>query len=171
MLDKKMAKALNDHINAEFFSAYLYLDFSNYFAQKGLDGYANWYMVQAQEERDHAMLFIKYLQDNGEAVILQGIGQPDVNVSEDLDALQGAADHEAFITGLIHKLYAMANETHDFRTMQFLGWFIKEQGEEETSAEKIVEQYKLFGTDAKGLYALDREMAGRTYAPPSMVMD
>lgn len=171
MLDKKIVKLLNEQVNAEFYSAYLYLDFANYFGEKGLAGYENWFTIQAQEERDHAMLFVQYLKNNGEKITLEAIKKPDVPLKKDLDALEGALEHEELVTGLIDKIYEAANAAKDFRTAQFLGWFITEQGEEEMNAMNNIEQYKLFGSDPKGLFALDREMGARTYEPPSLVLD
>ncbi len=171
MLSKKVKKLLNEQVNAEFYSAYLYLDFSNYYKDEGLDGYSNWYYIQAQEERDHAMLFIQYLQQNGESVELEAIDKPDLEYKEFIDPLKAGADHERHVTALINTIYAAAYEEKDFRTMQFLDWFVKEQAEEEDNADTNVQKFELFGGDAKGLYMLDSEMQGRTYAAPSLVLD
>ncbi|MEG0392573.1 MAG: ferritin, partial [Anaerovoracaceae bacterium] len=146
------------------------LDFANYYAEQSLDGFANWYFIQAQEERDHAMLFSKYLQNNGEKVVLEAIKKPDLELKEYIDPLNGGAEHERLVTGLIHNIYDAAYTVKDFRTMQFLDWFVKEQGEEETNADNMVSQFKLFGADPKGLFDLDRELAQRVYAAPSLVL-
>ncbi len=170
MLDTKVAQLLNTQINKEFYSAYLYLDFANYYTQQGLDGFANWYQVQAQEERDHAMLFMKYLQNNNEIVTLEAVGKPDKSFSSHLAPLEAGLEHERYVTSLIHTLYDAAYSVKDFRTMQFLDWFVKEQGEEETTADNLITKMKLFGTDSKGLYMLDNELAARVYAAPSLVL-
>ncbi|MGI6722267.1 MAG: ferritin [Anaerovoracaceae bacterium] len=170
MLDKKISKLLNEQVNAEFYSAYLYLDFANFFTDKSLDGFANWFQVQAQEERDHAMLMMQYMQQNGESVTLEAIKKPDVEMKEYIDPLEGSANHERYVTELIHNIYDVAYQVKDYRTMQFLDWFIKEQGEEEDNANKNIEQYKLFGSDPKGLFDLDREMAGRVYTAPTLTI-
>lgn len=170
MVSKKVKELLNNQVNAEFYSAYLYLDFSNYFKDAGLDGYANWYMIQAQEERDHAMLFIHYLQQQGEAVTLEAIDKPDKKYKAFIDPLKMGADHERLVTDLIHKIYAEASKENDFRTMQFLDWFVKEQAEEEDNADDNVTKFELFGNDSKGLYDLDNEMKTRIYAAPSLVI-
>lgn len=170
MLDKKVSTLLNDQINKEFYSAYLYLDFANFFEAKGLEGYANWYKIQAQEERDHAMLFYQYLQNNGDKVILEGIGKPNVVCTELMDPLKESLKHEEYVTELIHNIYAAAQSVNDFRTIQFLDWFVKEQGEEETNANNMITKMDLFGSDAKGLYMLDAEMKTRIYAAPSLVL-
>lgn len=167
MLDKKIAELINRQINMEFYSAYLYLDFSNFFVEKGLNGFANWYKVQAQEERDHALLMIQYLQNNDMPVILESIEKPKTNLKENMDVLKTGLAHERQVTRLIHTIYDAAYSAKDFRTTQFLDWFVKEQGEEETSASDLVKKMELFGTDPKSLYLLDTEMAARVYAPPA----
>ena len=171
MLDKKVAELLNTQINREFYSAYLYLDFSVYYEEEGLDGFANWYKIQAQEERDHAMLFLQYLQNNGEKVTLDAIAKPDKELKDKMDPLQAALEHERYVTSLIHNIYEAAYDKKDFRTMQFLDWFVKEQGEEEKNAEDMIKKMELFGSDAKGLYMLNSEMASRVYSAPSLVLD
>ena len=170
MLSKKVVELLNDQVNKEFYSAYLYLDMSNYYNNEGLDGFANWYKIQAQEERDHAVLFIEYLQQNGEAVVLEAIGKPDKEFSKFTDPLEAGAEHERFVTGLIHNIYAAAYDEKDFRTMQFLDWFVKEQAEEEENADDLIRKFELFGGDSKGLYMLDNELAARVYSAPSLTV-
>lgn len=170
MLAPKVVELLNNQVNKEFYSAYLYLDMSNYYKNEGLDGFSNWYKIQAQEERDHALLFMDYLQMNGEAVSLETIAKPDKQFNEFIDPLEIGADHERFVTGLIHDIYGAAQEAKDFRTMQFLDWFVKEQAEEEDTADAMVKKFQLFGSDGKGLYMLDSELAGRTYTAPSLTL-
>ena len=170
MLSEKVAALLNEQVNKEFYSAYLYLDFSNYFEARGLDGFANWYKIQAQEERDHAMLFYQYLQNNNAKVTLEAIAKPDKALDSDMTVLKHGLEHELYVTSLINDIYAAAHEAKDFRTMQFLDWFVKEQGEEEKNAADMVKKMKLFGDDAKSLYMLNSEMAGRTYSAPSLTL-
>ncbi len=165
MLNKKIAAMLNDQINKELYSAYLYLDFANYYADESLNGFAHWYEVQAQEERDHAMMLRRYLINNGHRVVFEAVAKPDKVFKTHLDPLNAGYEHEQYVTSLITNIYHEAFEQKDYRTMQFLDWFIKEQGEEETNADEMVKNFKLFGGDAKGLYALDRELAARVYAP------
>ena len=169
-MDKKVHKLLNEQINKEFYSAYLYLDFSNYFKRRGLDGFANWYMVQAQEERDHAMLFYQYLQNENEIVTLDAIAKPDKEILTDMDALLAGLEHEKYVTSLINDIYAAAYDVKDFRTMQFLDWFVKEQGEEETNANDMITKMELFGSDPRSLYMLNSELAARVYTAPSLVL-
>ena len=170
MLNAKVKELLNQQINKEFYSAYLYLDFSNYFEARGLDGFANWYKVQAQEERDHAMLFYQYLHNNNESVTLDAIAKPDVVLDSDMTVLKAGLNHELYVTSLINDIYAAAYEVKDFRTMQFLDWFVKEQGEEETNANDLISKMELFGSDPKSLYMLTGELATRVYSAPSLVL-
>ncbi len=165
MLNEKIAKLLIEQVNKEFYSGYLYLDFANYYAEEGLDGFAHWYEVQAQEERDHAMMMRRYLIDNGVRVVFAEIAKPDKTFKNTTEPLKAGYEHEQYVTSLINNIYAEAYKIHDYRTMQFLDWFIKEQGEEEKNAEDMVKKMQLFGRDAKGLYALNQELAARVYAP------
>ena len=170
MLNSKVAAMLNDQINKELYSAYLYLDFSLYFDSEGLDGFANWYMIQTQEERDHAMLMLKYLQENGVRVTLDAVAKPDKELKDNLEVLNMALAHEQFITNSIHDIYSVAYDEKDFRTMQFLDWFVKEQMEEEKNAEDMIKKFELFGDDAKSLYLLNQELQGRVYSAPSLTV-
>ena len=170
MLDKKVVELLNQQITKEFYSAYLYLDFSNFYYNQGLDGFGNWYKIQAQEERDHAMLIIQYMQNNGEAVVLETIDKPGVALTSAKDVLAEGLKHEQYVTRLIHNIYDAAYSVKDFRTMQFLDWFVKEQGEEENNADSLIKKFELFGDDPKSLYMLDNELSARVYNPPSLVL-
>ncbi|MHC1694893.1 MAG: ferritin [Eubacteriales bacterium] len=170
MLDSKVVALLNEQINKEFYSAYLYMDFSNFYTLSGLDGFANWYKVQAQEERDHAVLFNTYMQNNNEKITFEAIAKPDVVLKSFKDALLASLEHERFVTASIHNIYDAAYSVKDFRTMQFLDWFVKEQGEEEKNAEDLITKYDLFGSDPKSLYMLNSELATRVYAPPSLIL-
>ncbi len=169
-MDKKVHELLNQQINKEFYSAYLYLEFSNYFKSKGLDGFANWYMIQAQEERDHAMLFYTYLQNQNQEVILEAIDKPETAFSCHADVLKAGLEHEEYVTSLINGIYSAAYDVKDFRTMQFLDWFVKEQSEEETNANDLISKMELFGSDPKSLYMLNQELSGRVYNAPSLVL-
>ena len=170
MMNEKVHELLNQQINKEFYSAYLYLDFSNYFEDAGLDGFANWYQIQAQEERDHAMLFYQYLQNENQKVTLEAIAKPDKTFSSHMDVLKAGLEHEEYVTSLINDIYAAAYNVKDFRTMQFLDWFVKEQGEEETNANDLITKMELFGSDQKSLYMLNQELAARVYTAPSLVL-
>ena len=146
-INQNVAEALEQQINAELYSAYLYMTFADYYDDRGLKGFANWYMIQTKEETDHALAIRRYLLDN------------------DLAPLEAGLEHEEYITSLIHHCYEVAHEVHDIRAMQMLDWFVKEQGEEEANARDMVTNMKLFGSDPKGLYDLDREYQARTYTP------
>lgn len=169
-MNQKVSGLINDQINKELYSAYLYLDFANYYAQKGLEGFENWYLVQAQEERDHAMLFYRYLHNNGEKVTFQAVAKPDFTPGDNMTPLRQGLEHEKYVTSLINGIYAAAHEDHDYRTMQVLDWFVKEQGEEEKNAGDLITKMELFGGDAKGLYMLNSELASRTYSAPSLTL-
>ena len=169
-MDKTVSELLNNQINKEFYSAYLYLDIANYYDAKGLDGFANWFEVQAKEEQDHAMLFYRYLQNNDEPVALQAIDKPDKSFSDLLDPLKVSLEHEKYVTALINAIYAAAQKANDFRTIQFLDWFIKEQGEEEKNATDNITKMELYGGEARSLYMLNSELLTRAYAPPSLVL-
>ncbi len=170
MIHENVAALLNNQINKEFFSAYLYLHFANYYSAEGLDGFANWYKIQAQEERDHALLFVEYMQNNDLPVTFEAIDKPDEVLDSHMVPLKAGLKHEQYVTDLIHTIYAAAKEKNDFRTTQFLDWFVMEQGEEEKNANDLIRKMELFGGDTKGLYLLDQEMATRVYSPPSLVL-
>ncbi|MBQ4339580.1 MAG: ferritin [Firmicutes bacterium] len=169
-MNPKVVELLNDQINKELYSAYLYLDIANYYDEMDLDGYSNYYMIQAQEERDHALLFMKYMQSNGLKVTLEAIAKPDKVFDSVLAPLEVAAEHERYVTALINAIYHEAHEAKDYRTMKFLDWFVDEQMEEEDNADSMVNRYKLFGQDPRGLYLLDQEYAARVYTAPSLVL-
>ena len=169
-MNERVHELLNDQINKELYSAYLYLDFSNYFKRVGLDGFANWYMIQAQEERDHAMLFYQYLQNENQIVTLKAVDKPNKEINSHMDVLLAGLEHEKYVTSLIHDIYSAAYEVRDFRAMQFLDWFVKEQGEEETNANDLITKMELFGSDPKSLYMLNQELAARVYSAPSLVL-
>lgn len=169
-MNEKVAALLNDQINKEFYSAYLYLDMANFYSRKGLDGFANWYEIQAKEEQDHAMLMYQYLHNNGEKVTFEAIDRPDKTFETLMDPLKVGLEHERYVTSLINTIYEAAQEAKDFRTTQFLDWFIKEQGEEEKNSMDQITRMELFGDDARSLYMLNSELAGRTYSAPSLVL-
>ena len=170
MLNKELTSLLNNQINFEWYSAYFYLDISNYYTDQGLNGFGNWFTVQTQEERDHAMLFVKYLLNNSAKVVLQDVKAPNFAFKDFREPVNATFEHEQKITASINNIYAIAYDQKDFRTMQFLDWFVKEQGEEEKNTEDILKKYDLFGNDPRGLYLLDAELATRVYTAPSLVL-
>jgi ferritin len=170
MLNEKIIKLVNEQINKEFFSAYLYLSMSCYYTSKGLNGFANWFKVQEQEERAHALLFMQYALNNSVKVELAELAGPTVDFENFAVPLTAALAHEQFITASINNIYYEAFTLKEFRTMQFLDWFIKEQGEEEKNVEDLIQKYELFGQDSKSLYLLDAELMTRIFTPPSLVL-
>ncbi|MEE3486486.1 MAG: ferritin [Bulleidia sp.] len=170
MLNEKVKDLINTQVNKELYSAYLYLDFADYYYDQGLDGFAHWYDVQAQEERDHAMLMRQYLLNNGEKVTLDAVAKPDKEYKALDDPLKFAYEHEQYVTSLIHTIYKAAVDVDDYRTMQCFDWFVKEQGEEEKNADDLIKKFRLFGSDPKGLYALNQELLARVYTAPSLVL-
>lgn len=167
-MDQKVSALLNDQVNKELYSAYLYLDMANFYANQGLDGFANWYEIQAREEQDHAMLIYRYLHNNDQVVTLGAIAKPDKEFKELSDPLKAAHAHEQYVTGLINAIYDAALAAGDHRTVQFLDWFVKEQGEEEKNSSDLIRKMELFGGDARSLYLLNSELAGRSYSAPSL---
>ncbi len=163
-MNKKVFELINEQVNKEFYSAYIYLDMANYYTNAGLSGFANWFRVQAMEERDHAYIFIDYLQDNGESVNLLPIGKPEYVYNEHIDPLKYSLKHEQSVTASINAIYKEAFQDNDYRAMQFLTWFIKEQGEEEKNADDLIKKMELYGEDAKSLYLLNSELEARIYS-------
>lgn len=170
MLSKQTADLMMEQINKEFFSAYLYLDMANYYADAGLDGFENWFLVQAQEERDHALLFRSYLLNNDHPVSLHAIDAPSRTYTDHSGPLRYTLEHEKIVSASINEIYSSAMAEKDFRTMQFLDWFVKEQGEEEKSASDLIRKFELFGNDSKSLYLLDQELAARVYTAPTLTL-
>lgn len=166
MLEEKIAKLINEQVNKELYSAYLYLSFANYYEDEGLDGFAHWYEIQAQEERDHAFKMRRYLIDNGISVTFDAIAKPEKDFKGHLEPLEAGLEHERYVTSLIQAIYSAAFEQRDFKTMQFLDWFVKEQVEEEKNADDLIKKMKLYGSDSKGLYMLNQELLARTYTAP-----
>lgn len=170
MLDNKVTQLLNEQINKEMYSAYLYLDFSNFYAHKGLSGYASWYRVQAQEEMDHAIGILNYLQDNDYAITLEAIAKPDKTINNLDEPLHLGLEHERYVTSLIHNIYDVAQQMKDYRTMKFLDWYVNEQGEEEKNAIELITQFELFGNDPKSLYSLNNDLLQRVYTPSQILI-
>jgi len=170
MLNPKISKLLNEQINKEFNSAYIYLDMANYFSDQNLNGFENWFNIQTQEEHAHAMLMRQYMLNNSEKITFTAIAGPDQEYKSFKEPLIAAFKHEQYITASINNIYSEAYNIKDFRTMQMLDWFVKEQGEEEKNTEDLCKRYDLFGQDAKGLYMLDNELLARVFVAPSLVL-
>ena len=161
MLKAKLEKAINKQINAELWSAYLYLSMSAYFESINLGGFANWMRVQAQEEVDHAMRFYKHVIERRGRVTVSAISSPPISWKSPLHAFEDAFKHEQKVTALIEDLANMAAAEKDHAAANMLQWFIDEQVEEEEQADQIVQKLKMIGPNTGGLFMLDRELGQR----------
>ena len=162
-MDEKMQEALNKQLNAEVYSAYLYLSMSAYFQSVNLSGFANWMRVQWQEELAHGLKFYDYVNERGGRVVLQAVEAPPSEWDSPLAVFGHVYEHEQKVTGMINKLVDLAVEARDHATNNFLQWFVSEQVEEEASADEVVQKLKLVGDDASGLFMIDRELAQRAF--------
>lgn len=163
MLKPKVKQAINEQINAEIWSAYMYLSMSSYFAAEGLNGFANWMRVQWQEELTHAMKFFDYMLDRGEQPILKPIEGVPEKWNGALNAMEETLKHEQHVTSLIYNIMDIAIDEKDHATKSMLQWFIDEQVEEEASAEELVDSIKLIGDKGHGLFMLDKDLKGRQF--------
>lgn len=161
MWSKKLEKAFNEQLAAEMHSAYVYLGMAAYFDAQGLEGFAHWMKLQAQEEVGHAMKFYNFVCSRDGQVVLNQLAAPNVEYGSPLQAFTDALKHEQMITGRIHDLLELARKEKDPAAEQFLMWFVEEQVEEEDTARKIVDKLKLIGDSPSGLFMLDRELAAR----------
>lgn len=166
MLSDKLQKALNDQLNAELYSSYLYLSMNAYFKSVNLDGFANWMYQQAQEELMHAMKFYDFINQRGRRVLLTNIEAPPTEWDSPLAVFEDTLKHEQKVTGLINTLMETALGEHDHATTIFLQWFVTEQIEEEENVDNILKQLRLLGDDKGGLFMLDRELSSRVFNPP-----
>ncbi len=164
-----MQAALNEQINAELWSAYLYLSMAMQFENSGLPGVANWFKIQFKEEQAHAEIFMNYVNRRGGRVILKPIAKVNTEWATPLDAFKDTLAHERVVTGLINNLYALADAEQDYATRDCLSWFVNEQVEEEETAQQLIDKFKLIGTDGMGIYMLNNELAARTYTAPAIL--
>ena len=164
MMDKKIEKAFNEHLNAEFFSSYLYLSMANYFATENLEGMSSWMQVQEGEERMHAMKFVDFINDRGGRVVLDQIDKPQTQWESPLAAFRDAYEHECLISRKINELGDMAIEAGDHAASTFLQWFVTEQVEEEATAQAIVGKLELVDGNSMGLMMIDQQLGLRTAA-------
>lgn len=160
-----MEKSLNEQVNAEFYSAYLYLSMAAYFKEENLDGFANWMTVQAQEERDHAMKLFDYIIRRGAKVTLTSIDEPQTEWDSPLAAFEHVLKHERYVTSLINNLVDLSIEQKDHATNNFLQWYVNEQVEEEENAMDNLGKLKLADGNPQVLYSLNEELATRVYTP------
>ena len=161
MLSKKMEKALNAQVNAEFYSSYLYLSMAADFGAKNLEGFASWMQIQAQEEWGHGMKIYNYILEKGGKVKLEAIEAPQTSWNSPLAAFEATFKHEQHVTSLINDLASLAIDEKDHATGIFLQWFISEQVEEESTASGILEKLKMIGDNPQGLFMMDGNLAAR----------
>ena len=167
MLSKKLHDALNEQINAELWSAYLYLSMSMDAEAKGLKGVANWFYIQFQEEQDHARIFMNYILSRDAEVTLRPIAEVRTSWASPLEMFRDTLEHEKKVTALINDLAAIAAEDKDYASSNMLVWFVDEQVEEEESAREMITACEAVEGNKFGLYMLDKELAARTYTQAS----
>ena len=167
MLSEKLCKAFNAQINAELWSAYLYLSMSMDCEAKGYKGIANWFYVQFQEEQDHARIFMNYLNSRDEKVVLLPIAEVQTDWDSVLDMYKDTLTHEKKVTAMINNIAAIAQQDHDYATINRITWFIDEQVEEEEAARDMVTTFEAVEGNKYGMYMIDKELAARTYVAPS----
>ncbi len=161
MINKPMQDAINEQINKELFSAYLYLSMAAYFEEKNLSGFANWMRVQAEEEREHAMKFYDFILETGGKVTLKAIDAPKTEWNSNLEVAEEVAAHEAKVTASIYALYELALQEKDYPAQIMLQWFITEQVEEEKNAAEIVANLKLIEERGTAVLMLDKQLGKR----------
>jgi ferritin len=167
MISKNMEDALNEQINAEIYSAYLYLSMESYFRSLNLSGFASWMRVQVQEEMTHAMKIYGYVDERGGRILLKSIAAPQTEWKSPLAVFEATYKHEQKVTGLINDLVNLAIKEKDHAANAFLQWFVSEQVEEEASADKLVQQMKMIKDAPGGMLMLDRELGRRVFKPSS----
>lgn len=171
MINNKIQDAINAQINAEFWSAYLYLSMAMHFEAEGRPGVANWFKIQWQEEQAHAQIFINYLNQRGGRVELKAIDAVPTTWASPLDAFKHTLEHEQKVTSLINALYALAEQEHDYATRDRLNWFVTEQVEEEDNCRTLIDKFSMIGDNGMGLYMLDQELGARVYNAPSALTE
>ena len=159
MLNKKVAELMVNQVNKELYSSYLYLAISNYYAEEGLNGFASWFKKQAAEESEHADKFMEYLHDNDEKVVLETIEAYKGKFKDYKEPLTLQLSHEKYVTALINDIYTAAIEAKDYRSLNFLNWFITEQAEEEKTAQDLLKEFELFAIDSKGVFEFSEKLA------------
>ena len=171
MIDTKLEEMINDQIVKEIYSAHLYLNMASWFDERSLGGYAHWFYNQYLEELDHAMIFFGYLARVGGKPVIGAIDAPETDWESIEAVLAKSLSHEEYVTSLIYALVDKATELKDFKTVEFLKWFVNEQVEEEDNASSNLGRYQAIGTDGAGLQALDAEMAARVYTQTTQLTE
>ncbi len=167
MISQKMQDAINQQINKELYSEYLYLSMAAYFSAQGLSGFENFFLVQAEEERFHALKFYHFVNERGGRVYFQKIDQPETEFKSPISVFEKALEHEQYVSSLINKLMDIAIKENDHASKSFLTWYVDEQVEEEDSMDTIVNKLKIIKGQGNGLLMLDKELAARTFTPPT----
>ncbi len=167
MLSKELHEAINAQINAEFWSAYLYLSMAMDAEAKGLKGVANWFRIQFREEQDHATIFMNYLASRDAKVELKAIDAVRTEWASPIEMFTDTLEHERKVTAMIHNLASIAHKENDFASANMLTWFVNEQVEEEENARDMIQAFDAVEGNKFGLYMLDKELATRTYTTPS----
>ncbi len=167
MISKKLEKAINYQINRELYSEYYYLSMASYLNSIGLNGFENFFLVQVEEERFHAMKLYNFLNERGGRVTLQAIETPKTEFSSPVEIFELAYEHEKLVSGLINDLMDLAIKENDHAAKNHLNWFVEEQVEEEASMESILNKLILIGGEGQGLLMIDNELAQRTFTPPA----
>lgn len=165
MLSEKLHEALNDQMNFEFYSAHAYLAMAAYCTTETYDGFANFFLVQAEEERYHAMKFYNFLSDLGYRATIDGFDRPSNEFSSILEAFETALSHEKEVTRRIYHLSDIALDEREHATMAFLRWFIDEQVEEESTFDTLINKIKRIESDSNAIFMLDSELASRVFTP------
>lgn len=171
MLNPKIQDALNEQINAELWSAYLYLSMAMNFEAAGRPGIANWFKIQFQEEQAHAQIFINYVNQRGGRVVLKAIDAVPTDWATPLEAFEATLAHEIKVTALINALYSLAEKESDYATRDRLNWFVSEQVEEEDNCRQLIDKFRLIGDNGMGIYMLDQELGARTYVAPAALAE
>jgi len=161
MVSKKMIDTLNNHLNEEFYSSYLYLSMASYFEEKNLKGFAQWFKIQSQEEYGHGMKFYSFIIQVGGKVTLKAIKAPKTTWKSIIEVFAETLAHEKHITGLINKIVGQAMQEKEYATNNFLQWFVNEQVEEEATVEEIINKLEMIGDAKSGLFMMDRELGSR----------
>lgn len=171
MFSEKLLNELNKQVNYELYSAYLYMKMEAFFAEKSLNGFANFFKVQTTEERDHARMFFDFILRKGGKIALDTITKPEADFADILDVFKQALEHEKFVTSRIYELSDIAREEKEHATLSFLQWFVDEQVEEEETFQEIVDKLEFIGDNVHAILMLDAELAQRTYTPPAALTE
>lgn len=167
MVSEKLINGLNDQFNYELLSAHHYLAMAAYCADQDLDGFENFFIVQAEEERFHAMKFYHYIKEIDGRATIEAISSPSNNYDSIIDVFKSALNHEKSVTKRIYNLMDIANEEREHATISFLNWFVDEQVEEEASIKAIIKKLERLGEDSHGIFVLDKELGQRVFTPPT----